>query len=128
MLFTKQNGDSLKLKATLPGIQTDTAFEGKRLGIDVGGAVVEFTLDAKGRGRSKQGSARAKFDKNGNLIVQFSVRKGQWTEAWADGGIDNTLSQTEIEMPFVISFGDRHFAGTDTMNYVGRKGKTGRAK
>ena len=129
MLFTKQNGDSLKLKALLPGIPADTTFAGQLLGVDVGGAVVDFTLDAKGRGRSKLGSARVKFDKKtGNLAVQLSVRKGQWNEAWADGGITKSLTKTEIVMPFVITFGDRRFGGSDTLKYVGRKEKTGRAK
>jgi hypothetical protein len=129
MLFTKQNGDSLKLKALLPGIPADTAFTGQLLGVDVGGATVEFTLDAKGRGRSKQGSARVKFDKKtGSLAVQLSVRKGQWAEAWSDGGITKTLTKSDVVMPFVITLGDRRFGGSDTLKYVGRKEKTGRAK
>lgn len=129
MLFTKPKGDALKVKAKLPGIPAGTALAGQVVGVDVGGAVLTFTLDAKGRAKSKQGSCKAVFDKkSGDLIIQLSVRKGEWNQAWADGGVDKTLTKADVVMPFVISFGERRFGGSDTLKYVGRKQKTGRAK
>lgn len=128
MLFTKANSDSLRLKAKLPGIPMETVLTGQAVGVDVGGAVVSFVLDKKGRARSKQGSIRTKFDTNGMLWLQLSVRKGEWKEAWADAGINKSTPKTTVEIPFVIVLGDRRFGGSKSIQYVGRKEKTGKAK
>jgi len=128
MLYTKASSDALRLKAKLPGIPTDTVLTGQTVGVDVGGATLSFTLDKKGRGRSKQGSIRAKFDKSGMLWVQLSVRKGQWKDAWADGGLNKSTPKTSVEIPFVIVVGERRFGGSKTLQYAGRKEKTGKAK
>jgi uncharacterized repeat protein (TIGR03806 family) len=129
MQFTKPGNDAYSLKALLPDIPAGFALKGQELGVDVGGAVATFVLDAKGNARTKQGRVTAKFERDGKgLLISLSLRRGKWTEAWSDAGIDKSTPKSTLQIPFVITFNGVSYGGVKDVNYVSRPGKSGKSR
>jgi len=129
MLFTKPGNDAVTLKALLPDVAKSVGLKGQTLGVDIGGAVENFVLDAKGHGKTKIGRVIAKFDRDGTgLLVSLNLRKGHWAEAWGDAGIDKSTPKSKLQIPFVLTFNGVSYGGVKDVNYVTRAGKSGRSK
>ena len=100
--------------------------------LDIGGAQVPFTLDARGRGVSSFGTCELAYNKrtrqwtlNANLV------NGSWQTPWAAHGLVNaTIPKpgVSVTMPVVVLIGDEAFADERTMRYTATKNQSGSAK
>jgi hypothetical protein len=84
----------------------------------VGAAILDFTLDKKGRGKNANGSLALKYSKK--LGWQFSAtsKKANWRTAWEDGGLRQGLGKNaKIELPVTLTLGTSTFCGSKTLQY-----------
>jgi len=132
--------DSASILGTLPKLPANLDVSTKDVVINVGGAILTFTLDAKGKGKSDQGNAalslkpskRNKTTKKldflgGDVVFKIKMAKGTWSDDWADEGILTTLETKSTPVPFVINLtlGGKPFTATVTTTYKGKADKGG---
>ena len=103
---------------------------GAAVELDVGGAVQDFTLDARGKGISAQGKIRVKWKRRtGNWTFKTSWKGGNWANDWADDGLVNadTLG-TAVQVPATLQVGSSIWAGVKTLTYKAKLGRSGKAR
>jgi len=128
MNFSKPGRDSYRVAGSLALVDDFTA-NGTAASIDVGAAIGDFTLDSKGRGKSKAGAIALKNGKSGSWLFQASLKKGGWSDEWADGGLQNqTVSGQGAEIPVTLTIGGQTFGGSKALTYKAKEKKTGAAK
>ncbi|MGD0016619.1 MAG: glycosyl hydrolase family 28 protein [Verrucomicrobiia bacterium] len=130
--FAKTNSDSCTLTAAFdPGTGINLT---NKVVIDVGGAQVPFTMDAKGKGKgvSNFGSCKLAYNKKTGLwILTVKLAKGSWHAQWAALGLNNaTISKpgTSVNMPVVMVIDTDAFAAERSMVYTATEDKSGSAK
>ena len=128
--FTKADSDSCSLAATFvpcPGFDPSSEM----MVVDVGGAQVEFVLDANGRGRTGSSICRLRYDKKaGAWGFTAKLKNGAWHALWDLHGLhDATVSKTgvAVSMPVVLLVGDQGFAANLQLTYKTKPGKSGSA-
>jgi hypothetical protein len=126
--FKKELKDSVSAKGDLELAQ-DFAPEGVAFHVDVGGAMADFTLDAKGKGKTETGKVKVKFSKK-TLRWSFSVKikKSDFADAWADEGLVNEDKEETVSIESLIIIGEDHFLLTGDYIYKGKAGKSGKVK
>lgn len=131
--FAKPNADSAKLKAT-PQLTDCVSLAGKVVTLDIGGAQLAFTLDAKGRGINAQGKGTCRFThkaKTGVCTFTATLSHGSWANTWATHGLANTTIPkpgTVVTLPVILLVGDEAFMADKTLNYTAKINKSGTAK
>lgn len=128
MSFAKLGRDSYRVAGTLGALEAGFEPNSRTASIDVGAAISNFTLDAKGRGKSKAGMLFLKKDAKKGWHFQASVSKGAWGEAWSDGGLTNATVTQPAEIPVTLTLGDQTFGGSKTLTYKAKQKKTGKGK
>jgi hypothetical protein len=133
--FAKTNSDSCSLTATLEDLVAGYNLTNKVVTLDIGGAQVPFTLDAKGKGKgvSSFGSCKLAYNKKKTLwTLTANLAKGSWQTPWATYGLLNALvpkkPATQVTMPVVMVIDTNAFAGERLMAYTAKFNKSGSAK
>ena len=131
--FSKPNADSASLSAIL-GLDAGFNPANKVVTLNIGGAQVPFTLDAKGKGRgvSRYGSCALAYNKKTKKwALTAQLAKGTWHTPWAAHGLENktvTKPGVWVTMPVVVAIGDAAFADERPVLYTATKDKSGSAK
>jgi hypothetical protein len=129
--FAKANADSCKLTG-LPDLPAGFVPSGQSVIVDVGGAQVSFTLNAKGQAVSYQGTCRLSFNgKTGHWNVTANLRKGFWQTPWAAHGLINTTVPApglQVTLPVILVIGDEAVMSERVLLYTAKAGKSGTAK
>ena len=127
--FANTNADSCSLSATLDLGASYNPVDNQVM-LDIGGAQIPFTLDAKGRGVNQFGSCTLGYDESTGLwTLNADLAKGSWQTAWAAYGLVN---QTEpkpgagVTMPVIVLVGNEAFAAEHTMSYTATFNSTAR--
>ncbi|MGD0016890.1 MAG: hypothetical protein ABSC38_05165, partial [Verrucomicrobiia bacterium] len=131
--FAKTNSDSCTLAGAFdPG--TILNLTNKVVTINVGGAQVPFTMDAKGKGKgvSRFGNCKLAYKKKTGLwILKVKLAKGTWRTQWLEHGLNNaTISKpgASVNMPVVVVIDTNAFAEERSMVYTATKNQSGTAK
>jgi PKD repeat protein/pectin methylesterase-like acyl-CoA thioesterase len=106
---------------------------GKSAAVNIGGAQVSFTLNAKGRGVNRQGWIKLNLTKKPNhWTVTARLHSGSWRSSWAKDGLieDNirTPAAISVTLTVVVLVDESGFAADKTLHYTARVGKSGLAK
>jgi len=129
--FAKPNADSVGLSGTLD-VGTNFNVTAKLVTLDIGGAQLAFTLNAKGRGANAFGSCKLAYNKKTKLwTLSAQLAKGFWQTAWATSGLENsTVSKpgVSVTVTVIVIIDTEAFAGERTMLYTATLNKYGSAK
>jgi PKD repeat protein len=129
--FAKPASDSCKV-TVIPQPGQCTNWLGVAVTLDVGGAKVSWTLDAKGRGQNANGKCQFKFNKKTGLCAfTASLQSGTWRDAWAAYGLtDETVGKPgrRVKLPVVLLIGNEAFASEAALTYTAQEKKSGTAK
>ena len=132
--FAKTNSDSCTLTAALD-LGSSYNLTNKVVTVDVGGAQVPFTLDAKGKGKGVSSFGSCKLAPNkkipGSWTLTVKLAKGTWREPWEAWRLTNEnvgKPGRSVTMPVVVVIGTDAFAGEHAMVYTAKAGKSGSAK
>ena len=129
MNFVKPKHDGYRVSGILPSLPKDFAPKGAPASIDVGAAIVDFKLDAHGKGRSPNGSLMLKFSKKSGWLFTASLKSGSWFDEWADGGLSNsTMKNAGLEVPVTLTLGGNVFGGSKAVKCTATKNKGGKAR
>jgi hypothetical protein len=127
--FKKPNADQYTIKAFLQaGHCTNRA--GVVVNLDVGGAQVAFTLDAKGQGFSSDGHCRLSHT-TGGCKFEATLRHGSWQTSWAGHGLLNTNIANPgvaVTLPVTLMIGGEIFIADQPLRYTAKSGRSGIAK
>ena len=129
--FPKPNLDKCSFKA-VPQPSQCTNWLGTIITLDVGGAQVTFTLDAKGRGVSTNGTCRFSYNKRAG-VCQLTARlsHGSWHDAWAQYGLvnaDTSGTTVSVTLPVTLVISDEVFMAEKPLRYTAAANKSGTAK
>jgi hypothetical protein len=112
---TKIKGkDICGVSAILPTLPASFSPNGAVLTINIGGAIVSYTLDAKGKANTSSGTVQLKLPpvaKNGKKTkivqpkVKIQMKNGDWAEAWVRLGMNPTVTvkNKSISVPVVLT-------------------------
>ena len=130
--FAKTNSDSCTIKGTF-SLPSTYNFTGKVVTLNVGGAELSFTLDAKGRGLN--GTSRfnkpSYNKKTGLWTFNAMLRNGSWHSVWAAHGLTNSTilkPGSPVTLPVILAIDNESFMATPTKKYISKAGKSGSAK
>jgi hypothetical protein len=129
--FQKPNLDNWTLTAIL-ALGAGFMPLGQALMLDVGDALVSFTLDQKGRGVNGANTVRLSFVRQTGLwTLTATLSKGAWHDQWAAFGLTNATINAPgipVTVPVVVLVGDDAFVTDCALRYTATLGKTGWAR
>jgi hypothetical protein len=129
--FPNPNHDKCNFKA-VPQPSQCTNWLGTTITLDVGGAQVSFTLNAKGRGVSTNGTCRFSFNKRAGICqLTAALNHGSWQDAWAQYGLVNATTQgssVPVTLPVTLVIGDEIFMAEKPLHYTAAVNRSGTAK
>lgn len=135
--------DTLAIAGVIPSLPALFEPGGLAIVFNVGGALRAITLDAKGRGKSADGSAqltlkpsvRNKTTKKveflgGPVAFKASLKKGDWKSVWTDDGINPDADAKNANLPMTVDVTLNGVVYTETVTglYSGKAGKSGKFK
>jgi PKD repeat protein len=130
--LAKTNSDSCTLTATMEDLAAGYNLTNKVVTVDVGGAQVPFTLDAKGKGKGVSHFGNCKLVRNkktGLWTLKVKFAKGAWRTQWSEYGLENTTtSKAPVTIPVIMLIDSEAFAVEHPMLYTAKAGKSGSAK
>ncbi|HUJ71319.1 MAG TPA: putative Ig domain-containing protein [Verrucomicrobiae bacterium] len=130
--FAKTNADACTVKGTFD-LPSDYSFTGKVVTVNIGGAQVSFTLDAKGRGRTGSSvfNKPAYNSKTGLWAFNATLRAGTWQPFWSAYGLvdANVLKPgNAVSLPVILVIDNEAFMQIPNLLYTSKAGKSGTAK
>jgi glucose/arabinose dehydrogenase len=135
MKFSSGGHDSASIAGIIPNPGAGFDPTGQVLTLDIGGAVVNFTLDAKGHGKSGNGTfaltLKGKTKKTafpgGNVPFKANLKNGDWANLWSTAGFDPSASVTNQPITMVVNIHllGQLYTATVSAKYSGTSGKTG---
>jgi len=140
--FNMTGKDSCSVSGSISNVPSLLNPAGMSVALIVGGAEVRFTLDAKGKGKSGQGSfaltlkgKRNKATKKmeyagGDVPFKAAMKGGSWGTAWGAMGMDPALSVAKGNLTLLVNMqfnGKTYTAGVNT-EYKAKAGKAGSFK
>jgi hypothetical protein len=126
--------DSCSLAGVIPNLPAGFNPTGQTLTLNIGGAIVSFTLNSKGSAKASNGtialrlkpSVRNKTTKQtvfqgGNVQFAARILGGTWASTW---GLSPTATGKNLPMPIsvTIGLGGNSYMATATAKYTPRKG------
>jgi hypothetical protein len=131
--FSKSGSDQISGSGTLP-VPDGFVVAGQVVAIDIGGAVVSFTLDA--RGKSPKGinsfalQVRAKKGVVAAQTSNFKFKlKGSFASLLTDEQLANaTLKDAQVTVPVRILFNQAAYDADSELLFSAKEGKTGKTK
>ena len=129
--FKKPSADKFNLRADVD-LPSGFSPEGKSVTVDVGGAQVSFTLNAKGRGTNALGNCKLSFNAKTNIwTLKVNQHKGSWHTPWDAAGLANLdvpKPGTPVTITVVALIDNEGFAVDAPLTYTAKAGKSGVAK
>ena len=105
--------DQYALRCRLPNVYAEFLPEGASVSANVGGAQVNFTLDAKGRAKTTSGTASLKISKTRDATLQVKAI-GTFQDAWLLDGLDLGVAVNKGTTQFFIFINlNGHFYSAD---------------
>jgi len=101
--FALSGKDTCALAGTLSAVSASFTPAGKSVQVNVGGAILNFTLDAAGAANTAQGSIR--FTKNnatGQYSYTVSFTAGNWRSNWTDENLGGAVSVNNAVRSMVV--------------------------
>jgi hypothetical protein len=134
--FSTATADSVSVSGTIMGLPAGFTPKGLALDLNVGGARVSFTLDAKGRAKNDHGTfsmtLKGKRDAATKTIVfaggdaPFKARllHGTWSGDWTDEGVTSTdVSKSPMMLLVTIGLDGKLYGTSASVLYSSKKGK-----
>lgn len=116
--FTRKGTDAYRVRGSIPGLAKDFAPNNTEASVDLGAAIVNFTLDGKGVGKNANGSLILKYQKKLGWQFRATTKRGAWSEPWSDGGLRGGMAKgTSIELPLTLTLGSQTFCGAKSAKY-----------
>jgi hypothetical protein len=127
--FALGGKDAIALSGTID-IPSGFVFAGKKVGIDVGGVVRAFTLDAKGKQKNGFDAIAVGIKpKNGVSKYTVKITKGTFSDRLTDEGLTNTtISGKSTPVTVKVIFNGQLYQKIQGQIYNAKQGKTGKAK
>jgi len=88
--FALSGQDTCALSGMIPSLPANFKPLGQSVQLNVGGAILNFTLDATGFGRTATGTFQLTKSGTG-WMYSASYLKGNWKTFWSDEGLTNTI-------------------------------------
>jgi PKD repeat protein len=134
--FVSSGRDACSVSGTIPELPALFDPTGKVLTLNVGGAKVAFTLDARGKARSNNGSialvlkpsVRNKTTKQleflgGPVAFKAQLKNGTWAPDWADEGMNPAVTETgTISMVIDVLLNGKVYTTTADVSYNSKAG------
>jgi hypothetical protein len=143
MKFTGGGRDTCSVTGVLPALPAGFNPAGLAMRIDIGGAQVDFTLDAKGRARNDNGSVMLRLKPSvrnattnqaeftgGDVTFTAKLTGGTWADDWADEGADPAANATSTPMTLKVQVtlnGTLYVSDVQT-TYSAKAGSAGKFK
>ncbi|HYF49026.1 MAG TPA: PQQ-dependent sugar dehydrogenase [Planctomycetota bacterium] len=129
--FDGAGKDSLSLSGTLQQTEPFTSLAGSNFSADIAGVNVTIALDKNGRGKSGNASVSLKYKKDrttkgfagGDLSFKLTLKKGDFSAAWADEGLTANASGTTT-LPVTVTFNGRVYGADVRSQFSGRNSST----
>jgi PKD repeat protein len=142
MKFNAAGKDAVSVQGIIPELPALFTPLDVRASVNVGGALVEFVLDAKGRAKNAGGSfmlktklvrnktTKAKEFLGGAAPFRIKLSKGTFSDDWEDEGADPDADANKAPMEIMVDlpFGGRVYTATVTTVYSAKAQKGGRFK
>jgi poly(3-hydroxybutyrate) depolymerase len=142
MKFGVDGKDSCRISGIISGLPVEFGAEGKVAVLDAGGASASFTLDAKARAKTEQGTfamklkllrdkaTKTRYFPGGDVAFKAKLAKGTWSDDWADEGADPLADAKNAPMTMLVKLTlDGTLYGVTLENlYSAKAGKTGKFK
>jgi len=127
--FGTENRDMLRLDAVIE-VAADANLINVPVSIDCGGAVVQGTLDARGRARLASGMVKVTRVRGTNqAVISVQAQRMRLAAALENEGVRNQdVLKAPIAVPVTVKIGGQSFSGTFDGTYSSRSGRTGRVK
>jgi hypothetical protein len=140
--FSVSGKDTVSISGIIPSLPAKFSPTGLLVKIDAGGATRSFTLDAKGKARTLEGSFALKLKsvKNaqtkqlefigGPAPFKASLKAGAWMAAWSDEGVDSQGSAKNAPMTLIVdvTLGGRVYTFTANVLYSAKADVGGKFK
>jgi len=118
----KTKNDGYRVRGSIPALPASFNTANVPTSLDVGAAILNFTLDKKGRGKSVNGTFALKYSKKLGWQFKASGKKGTWREAWEDGGLWMGLAKdAKLNLPVTLTLGDVTYCGSKGLKYQIKK-------
>lgn len=129
--FAKPNQDKCSFKA-VPQPSQCTNWLGTVVTLNVGGAQVSLTMDAKGRGVTTNATCRFAYNKRTGVCgLTAKLSRGTWRDAWAEHGLvnsDTPKSGVSVTLPVTLMINNEAFMADKPLQYKAAANKSGTAK
>ena len=129
--FTRVGADTCAIKGTLPDLPTGFSLTNAAVTLDVGGAQVDFQLNAKGRGANSHGSIKFSYNKKATIWTFTGKLKGSMRDSWANYGLTSEITpNAEVTLPVLLMLQSDTQVTFDVeplLSYTNAKGTSGRA-
>jgi hypothetical protein len=129
MNLGKKGSDGYRVAGVLGTWPANFAPAGTRVSVDVGAAVLNFTLNAKGSAKNKNGTLQLKRGPKGAWAFKATAKSGTWREPWGDGALANAnVAKQHTILPVTLTVGSTVFGGGKALQYSAKLNKSGQAK
>ena len=129
--FAHANSDSATLTA-IPELGAGFEPLGQLLVVDVGDALMPFTLNKNGLGISGANTARLHFNKHTRAwTLSVRLHRGNWRSLWTAYGLADAAIVSPgvtVTVPVVVLAGAEGFAADRSLNYTAATHQVGQAK
>jgi len=134
--FTLAGKDTCGISGVILGLPIGFDPTGVPATVNVGGATAAFTLDGKGRAKTKTASLQIKLKGKrnkltkkidflgGNAPFKAKISKGSWADDWADEGISpDANGKSTISMKTTLTLGTTTYGATEVAVQNSKAGK-----
>lgn len=129
--FTRIGADTCAIKGTLPELPAGFSLTNATVTLDVGGAQVDFQLDAKGRGVNTHGNIKFSYNQKTTIWTFTGKLKGNMLGSWVNYGLTTEIMlNAEVTLPVLLMLQSDTQATFDVeplLSYTNAKGTSGRA-
>ena len=89
--------------------------------------VKEFSLDSRGKSRTRAGVFRIKTASTTSFTARLT--KGDWHEEWANEGlISETIKNKAVKVMVSLRLGDAVYEAEQDLTYHAKEGRSGKAQ
>ena len=117
--FARSGMDSAAMAGVLPSMPANFTPKNAPLHLDLGGAGLDFTLDANGFAQTAQGSVKL-TPSGSSYLFSATLTKGSWQSFWSDEGLTGGASVVNgaRSINVTIQAGGNTYAATRSLLYT----------
>jgi uncharacterized repeat protein (TIGR01451 family) len=127
--FDRVGKDRIRLK--LRGWEVAEGLDpvGQRVAVDVGGVVLDATLDERGRFKAVNDSLKVRARRDGSWKLHMRRRSGDWATSFADEGLDaGSHRKLPVEVGIRATVAGETYESTPELSYSSKAGVRGKAR